>query len=287
MGNELRTLITGASGFIGRNFLHNRPIGELHTLTRTPILKTTQEFHSHIGDINNLGTLHDLAKLRFDRVIHLAWEGLPNLSVENNEKNFAATKRFFISMIESGVQEIITIGSCLEYGDLTGSVSEDVSGQNIEHFGQTKLELLDFLKQQGIHYFWIRLFYAFGPYQHLNSLLNRGLESRARQQVLELREPNAAKDFIYIRDVVNAIEMLLDSPAVSGVYNVGSGTLTSPAMMLKYLLETIPNDLELRESNLVGLKADLGKINSACGWEPEYSSKRGVDAFKNWISQNA
>ena len=287
MGIELRTLITGASGFIGRNFLHNRPIGELHTLTRTPFIKPTQELHSHIGDINNLGTLHDLAKLRFDRVIHLAWDGLPNLSEENNEKNLSTTKRFFISMIESGVQEIITIGSCLEYGDLTGSVSEDVSGQNIEHFGQTKLELLDFLKEQGIHYFWIRLFYAFGPYQHPNSLLNRGLESRARQQVLELREPNAAKDFIYIRDVVNAIEMLLDSPAVSGVYNVGSGTLTSPAMMLKYLLETIPNDLELRESNLVGLRADLGKINSACGWEPEYSSKRGVDAFKNWISQNA
>jgi nucleoside-diphosphate-sugar epimerase len=287
VGIELRTLITGASGFIGRNFLYNRPIGELHTLTRTPIIKPTQELHSHIGDINNLGTLHDLAKLRFDRVIHLAWDGLPNLSEENNEKNLSTTKRFFISMIESGVQEIITIGSCLEYGDLTGSVSEDVSGQNIEHFGQTKLELLDFLKEQGIHYFWIRLFYAFGPYQHPNSLLNRGLESRARQQVLELREPNAAKDFIYIRDVVNAIEMLLDSPAVSGVYNVGSGTLTSPAMMLKYLLETIPNDLELRESNLVGLRADLGKINSACGWEPEYSSKRGVDAFKNWISQNA
>ena len=148
MGIELRTLITGASGFIGRNFLHNRPIGELHTLTRTPIIKPAQELHSHIGDINNLGTLHDLAKLRFDRVIHLAWDGLPNLSEENNEKNLSTTKRFFISMIESGVQEIITIGSCLEYGDLTGSVSEDDSGQNIEHFGQTKLELLDFLKEQ-------------------------------------------------------------------------------------------------------------------------------------------
>lgn len=287
MGIELRTLITGASGFIGRNFLHNRPIGELHTLTRTPILKPTQELHSHIGDINNLGTLHDLAKLRFDRVIHLAWDGLPNLSVENNKKNFAATKRFFSSMIESGVHEIITIGSCLEYGDLTGCVSEDVPGQNIDHFGHTKLALLDFLKQQGIDYYWIRLFYAFGPYQHPKSLLNRGLESRALQQVLELREPNAAKDFIYIRDVVNAIEMLLDSPAVSGVYNVGSGTLTSPAVMLKYLFDEIPNDFELHESNLIGLQADLGKIKNECGWEPEYSSKKGVDDYKKWISKNA
>ena len=282
----MRTLITGASGFIGRNFLHNRLKGEIHTLTRTPILKPNYELHSHVGDINNRGTLHDLANLRFDRVIHLAWDGLPNLSPENNEKNLLTTKRFFISMIESGVQEIITIGSCLEYGDLAGFVSEDVSGQNVDHFGQTKLELLDFLKQQSINYYWIRLFYAFGPYQHPNSLLNRGLESYALQQVLELREPNAAKDFIYIRDVVNAIEMLIDSPAASGVYNVGSGTLTSPAMMLKYLLEATPINLELQESKLIGLRADLGKIKNSCGWEPEYSSKKGVDAFKQWIAQN-
>lgn len=283
----MRTLVTGASGFIGRNFLHKRPKGELHTLTRTPILNPVQEFHSHIGDINNLETLRDLAKLRFDRVIHLAWDGLPNLSTENNEKNLSATKRFLILMIESGVQEIITIGSCLEYGDLTGCVSEDVSGQNVNHFGRTKLELLDFLKQQGIEYYWIRLFYAFGPYQHPKSLLNRGLESRALQQVLELREPYAAKDFIYVKDAINAIKILIDSSAESGVYNVGSGALTSPTMMLKYLLEAIPNDLELHESNLIGLRADLGKIKNACGWEPEYSSKKGVDDYKIWISQNA
>jgi nucleoside-diphosphate-sugar epimerase len=287
VGLELRTLITGASGFIGRNFLNDRPKGELHILTRAPILYPIEELHSHIGDINNLGTLHDLANLKFDRVIHLAWEGLPNLSVENNEKNFSATKRFLISMIESGVQEIITIGSCLEYGDLTGCVSEDVSGQNIDHFGRTKLELLDFLKQQGINYYWIRLFYAFGPYQHPKSLLNRGLESRALQQVLELREPNAAKDFIYIKDAIKAIELLIDSSAESGVYNVGSGTLTSPAVMLKYLFDALPNDFELHESNLIGLQADLGKIKNACGWEPEYSSKKGVDDYKKWISQNA
>lgn len=287
MGIELKTLITGASGFIGRNFLHNRPKGELHILTRAPILYPIQELHSQIGDINNLGTLHDLANLKFDRIIHLAWEGLPNLSVENNEKNFVATKRFFTSMIESGVQEIITIGSCLEYGDLRGCVSEDVSGQNIDHFGRTKLALLDFLHQQGVDYYWIRLFYAFGPYQHPKSLLNRGLESRALQEVLELKEPNAAKDFIYIKDAINAMEMLIDSSAESGVYNVGSGKLTSPAVMLKYLFEVIPNDFELHEPNLIGLRADLGKIKNACGWQPQYSPKKGVDDYKIWISQNA
>jgi nucleoside-diphosphate-sugar epimerase len=283
----LKTLITGASGFLGRNFLNTRLSDEVHTLSRTPIPNLDFELQGHIGDMTSSRTLHNLANLRFDRVIHLAWSGLPDLSPENNEKNLLASKRFFTTMIDSGVQEIITIGSCLEYGGLTGCIREDISGYDINHFGLAKLELLDFLKRQAIDYYWVRLFYAFGPYQHPNSLLNRGLDSQAQGQILELREPNAAKDFVYAKDVTRAIEMLIASPADSGVYNVGSGTLTSPAMMLKYLLEATPREPDLQESKLIGLKADLGKIKSACGWQPEYSSKKGVDAFKLWISKNA
>jgi dTDP-6-deoxy-L-talose 4-dehydrogenase (NAD+) len=204
-----------------------------------------------------------LAKLKFERVIHLAWQGLPSLEPENNRSNFNISRDFIKILIDSGVQEVNVSGSCLEYGDLENLVDENTAGRNISDFGQTKLELLDYLATQEVPYRWFRIFYAYGPFQHKNSLLMEAYRSAKLGSPFFPNEPGVCKDFIFVDDVARAISRLLQTKDAFGVFNVGSGNSTSIGALVNTLNQEMRIPIQHFNPNPDGLKANCKKIEEA------------------------
>lgn len=278
----MRTLITGASGFIGKSLLSQPLPGEIHVLSRRKISEGKPNQIEHIGDLQDTNLIKKLTELKFNQVIHLAWQGLPELTEANNKLNLSITKNFLRSMIDSGIEELNLVGSCLEYGDLTTEVNESDIGKNIGEFGETKLDLLEFVKTQEIAFRWFRVFYAYGPNQHKQSLLSAAYESVIKGAPFMIRDPKLARDFIYVDDVSRAIRMLVNTPSSYGVFNVGSGTSTSVTQLVNSLLTKMNLPTTILEEFDLSLRANCAKIEAACGWKPEVGVEQGVSQFIKW-----
>ena len=281
----MRTLVTGASGFIGKSLLSERLAGEIHLLSRSKHHGVNPNHVQHIGDLQDKGVVKKLCGLKFDRVIHLAWQGLPDLTEENNRLNLSLSKNFVKALIDSGIAEVNLVGSCLEYGDLDIEVDESSIGTNIGEFGEAKLDLLDFVSSQEVNFRWFRVFYAYGPNQHRQSLLSMAYESTLKGVPLDIRDPGIARDFIYVDDVSRAIRMLLDSSHSFGVFNVGSGKSTG----VGELVDTLQAQMNLPSTNVreykLSLRASYEKIKLACGWTPKVGIEQGVSNFIAWREQ--
>jgi len=279
----MKTLITGPSGFIGKSLLQQKFEGEIHTLSRKPFNSSRVGIRQHYGDLHDIDLIKKLASLKFERVVHLAWQGLPDLAPDNNRLNFNLSKNFLDSLIDSGVKEINISGSCLEYGTLNELVNENTPGVNIGDFGQTKLELLDYVKSQLIPFRWFRIFYAYGPFQHKNSLLMQAYGNAKTGSSLIAREPTDSRDFIYVSDVARAISMLLQAKDAFGVFNIGSGKSVSSGTLINIVNQEmkVPLLADLQSSN--SLKANYNKIEQACGWTPTIDISEGISEFLQWV----
>jgi nucleoside-diphosphate-sugar epimerase len=278
----MKTLITGASGFIGRALLRQNLIGELHVTSRV-YTSLPAGITGHFGDLGDKEFVKYLAEQQFERVIHLAWQGLPNLSEGNNLRNLKTSKQFLEILASSGVEDFHIAGSCLEYGDKSGQLNEGVIGENISDFASAKIELLEFVAGLGVTYKWHRIFYAYGPFQHDNSLLSSAFLSAKNGVSLKLSNPNISRDFIYVDDVAKAISRLIETTGVSGIFNIGSGKSTT----VKYLVDTLKSKMGFEVQNQAfeespALTADINKITKTCGWTPEVSIEQGVKKFVDW-----
>jgi nucleoside-diphosphate-sugar epimerase len=282
----MKTLITGASGFIGQHLLQHRLTGDIHIVSRQSVGHLAQGVTQHHGDLRDLSTVKQIASLNFDRLIHLAWSGLPTLSKENNMENLKMSKNLVSVFSDCGVGEINMVGSCLEYGDLEKLVSEDDVGMNISEFGVTKLQLLDYLASSHPSYRWLRIFYAYGPNQHANSLLRQGYLHGKKREVLKLDEPTLSRDFIYVGDVASGISALIEKKSDYGIYNIGSGISTSVSQMINLLNEQMGLPSGRCGESVTSLRADIRKIRDACGWTPTTNVSIGVRKSVQWMINN-
>ena len=83
----MKTLVLGASGFIGSAFLRLNHQDDIEVVSRNKNLNFSG-YKKHTGDINDKAFLQYLANRKFEKVINLAWEGLPNRSAYYSQKNY-------------------------------------------------------------------------------------------------------------------------------------------------------------------------------------------------------
>ena len=278
----MKTLITGSSGFIGRALLKQNLPGDLHVTSRVSTSLPTG-ITGHFGDLSDQEFLKYLAEQKFEQVIHLAWEGLPNLSEENNSRNLKISIEFLEILASSGVEVFQIAGSCLEYGEITGQINEDVIGENLSDFATTKIKLLKFVAGLGVTYKWHRIFYSYGPFQHDNSLLSLAFLSAKNGVSLKLSNPNISRDFVYVDDVARAMSQLIQTPGVSGVFNIGSGKSTLVIDLVNALNSKMGLEVQVQAVEVSpALTADIKKITETCGWTPNVSIEQGVKKFVDW-----
>ena len=281
----MKTLVLGASGFIGSAFLKLNLEDDIEVVSRNKDLNL-DGYKKHTGDINDKAFLQYLANQRFEKVINLAWQGLPVLSEHNNKINLEMQLNIIKVFAESGTKQFDIAGSCLEYGDFVGSAKEDSIGLNLSDFARSKLILLDFLRCQNISHKWFRIFYAYGPKQHINSLLVSAYLKAKMGVNLELSNPNISRDFIYIDDVASAIKKLTSDSSAQGVFNIGSGVPTNITLMVSKVYEYFGLDFKvLKTDQNRSLIADTSRIKEVCGWNPEYPISIGVDEYIKWADK--
>lgn len=291
----MRIVLTGATGFIGSACLRlaMETTNDVLVLARRPRgVITAGCVHWHVADLNDPASYAAaLVAFRPDAAIHLAWEGIPDYSLENSLKNLVAGARFAERLFHAGCRCLVAGGSCWEYGALTGTVREGDDPRSVGVFGACKTAQRHVLEAlataAGASLAWARIFYVYGPGQKAASLAPSLCADLRAGRPPQPRTPQAVNDFIYVDDVARGL-LALASADAGGVFNLGSGVGTTVADFAAMLARAaggpapaVPAEASHRNAGTV---ADIG-LMTAIGWSPQTPLATGIGATWAWFQR--
>ena len=279
----MRIFLTGGSGFIGRYLIRELNGNQILALTRRkPEMGSLAGVEWLFGDLEQTDQWEEkLIQFGPEVCIHLAWEGLPDYSKEVSEKNVKLSANLFTLLRRANVRRIVALGSCWEYGDVQGRISEAQDTKPKSHFAMAKVQVCEsFIKESsvaGIEFVWQRVFFSYGPGQRTTALLPTVVTALENHQLPKIKSPDLAQDFVFISDVAEAIALTSTRSKIEGIFNVGSGQLTQVGDFVYLVSAQLGSTFRTHTSREpIGMFASVEKLKREVGWEPKHSLQQGV-----------
>jgi UDP-glucose 4-epimerase len=259
------------------------PGHEILCLSRTPDgLPRRPGLRATAADLATSGDwVGEVAQFQPQWCFHLAWEGLPDYSLDRCRRNLDASLRLLDVAAGAGISRMVVAGSCWEYGAAAGAMPEDAATDNLGVFAATKDAFRTVLRSvasdSAFAYLWARVFFAYGARQRPTSLVPGLRAAYTAGRVPEIREPAAAQDFVHVDDVAAALVALAASDAASGIFNVGSGQPTSVGYVANQVADYYhrPRPFDSLPATR-GFWADTRKMSSATGWRAQIGIDEGI-----------
>jgi UDP-glucose 4-epimerase len=303
----MRTLITGATGFVGANLAMRmlRDGHDIHVLLRKEAslwrlehVKVDLQIHwVNFQDQESLK--HVIAEIRPQWVLHLAAYGAYSSQTDLNQMiqtNIMGTANLLQACEQTGVDAFINTGSSSEYGFKTHAAAEDEWLEPNSYYAITKAtatHLSKYLAERvSFPVLTLRLYSVYGPFEDPNRLIPTLLKHGLQGNYPPLVSPETARDFVYVDDVVDAYYKALITPNLprGAIYNIGSGIQTKLGELVQVVRElfTISDDPEwesmaarLWDTNV--WIADITRARQELGWVPKYSLKDGLRKMTGWL----
>ena len=224
----MRVLLTGATGFIGREVM--RPLmasgAEVHTLGRRDPGMPGVSHHS----IDLLGAADPAVRdIGATHLVHLAWHPERNFwTAPENLDWVAASLRLVRAFAAGGGRRAVVAGSCAEYGWRPEPLDEAASPiAPATLYGSAKASLHALLASAApgldLSLAWPRIFFPYGPLERPQRLLGTLLDAMRRNEVARFSAGTQRRDFIHVEDAAAALVAILAAP-IEGAINVASGT---------------------------------------------------------------
>jgi len=113
-------------------------------------------------------------------------------------------------------------------------------------------------------------------------------QMKAGQRPRIFKQGEQKRDFVYVKDVVEGSILALEARE-SGIYNLGCGQARSfnelvdilnKCLGTKFVADYIDNP-HAHYQNFT--EADLDKVRSALGYQPQFPLEAGVKDYMNWL----
>jgi UDP-glucose 4-epimerase len=134
----------------------------------------------------------------------------------------------------------------------------------------------------------LRLFSVYGP-KSPSHLVTSRIISQLDNNVIRLGNVSPKRDFVYIKDVVNAIELVLKKSTGLNIYNVGTGKSHSVLDLCNLLRKIAHKNTPVRSVKSYSRKSDVDEIVSnpskikKLGWKPQVELSVGLKMTFDWF----
>ena len=295
----MKTLLTGASGFVG-TFMQQR-IGCFPLSTS-----------GHEIDLRDLDRLRSfVAEKRPDAVIHLASQSFVPASFERPREtydiNFLGTFNLLTALRDCGFRgRMLHVGSGDAYGLVPEAllpIGEDQPLRPRSPYAVSKVaaEALcyQWSQTESFELMMSRSFNQIGPGQSdrfaVSDFAKQIVEIKLgrREPVLSVGDIDVTRDFTDVRDATVAYASLLERGVNGEVYNVCSGVERSLRFVLERLLDLSGVNARiaqvgdrLRKAEQRRTVGSFAKLHRATGWEPTTPVDTSLrDILNHWEKQ--
>jgi UDP-glucose 4-epimerase len=302
-----RALVTGGTGFVGAN-LARRLLGdghEVHLLVRRGhapwrIEAIRHELRLHeveLADVEALSTV--VARIRPEWVFHLAAHGAYPAQTDVAaivQTNVLGTVNLVEACLRTGFAAFVHTGSSSEYGFKNHPPAETEWLDPNSHYAVTKASATLYCRytarSRDVAITTLRLYSAYGPYEEPTRLLPTLVVRGLRGDLPPLVNPDVARDYVDVADVVDACLLAAQRPAAErgAVYNLGTGVQTSlrevveiARRVLGLATEPVWGSMPDRIWDTAVWVADSRAIRAALGWQPRYGLEAGFRRLVDWL----
>jgi dTDP-glucose 4,6-dehydratase len=309
----VRLLVTGGAGFIGSNFirhvLHAHPEDSVVNLDKLTYAGNPQNvadlahdprYRFVHGDICDGKIVRDSVR-GVDAVINFAACSHVDRSLVEPEE-FLRTDVFGVFTLleavrELGVPRFVQISTDEVYGSLaTGSAREDDLLRPSNPYSAAKaggdLLALAYWRSHRLPVVITRSSNNFGPYQYPEKVVPLFITNALDDQPLPLYgDGRNVRDWLYVADNCEAIDLVLRRGAAGEVYNVGGGhelenvALTREILRLTGKPATLVKPVTDRPGHDRRYSLDCAKIQRL-GWTPRHRFLDGLTATVRWYREH-
>jgi len=237
----LKILITGASGFVGRNMKEylQRTTGNYEIYTPSS---------KELNCIEETEVFHYLDKYHFDYILHFASYGDSIDKSKDGSKIFEYNMRIFLNFYKNSnlFGKMFYSGSGAEYDkrfDIS-DVAETQIGASlpIDQYGLMKYTIAELIeKSDNIYNF--RLFGIFGKYEYYPVKYISNVCCKAIKNLPLTMRQNVYFDYLWVEDFCRILEYFLHHTPKYHTYNTVSGRKVSLEQICQIVLKISEKDL--------------------------------------------
>lgn len=308
-------LVTGGAGFIGSCFVR-------HELKKYPDYKIINlDALTYCGNLENLADIENNPNYKFvhgnicdkklvrelvaesDCIINFAAESHVDNSIKNPEifieTNVQGTLNLLQASKELGVERYLQVSTDEVYGTLgkDGYFYETTPLAPNSPYSASKASadmlVRAYRETYGLPTLNTRCSNNYGPYQYPEKLIPFFISKlRKGEKVPVYGDGLNVRDWLYVYDHCEAIDVVLHKGKVGEVYNIGGHNEKTNLEITRIILNAMGKD----ESYIEYVQDRLGhdrryaisndKITSELGWEPSLTFEEGIKLTIDWYLSN-
>ncbi len=300
-------LVTGGAGFIGSHLVRSlldrgdrvRVLDNLSSGSKANLAGLEVEFID--GDIRDITVVQESIK-DVDTIFHLAaFISVPS-SMEDPltcyEVNLNGSLNVLLQASEASVRRVVLASSAAIYGESESTVAETHPLNPLSPYAASKLAMEQaaklFSQSFSLATVCLRYFNVYGPRQSPDSPYAAAIPMFI--QAMLAGEPatihgdgRQTRDFVYVRDVVEAMLLAVDGDSLAGrVFNIGGGKSVPIIELVEIMQRFFPETPDPvfgppRQGDLHFSEADISSAERALGYRPRIDLQEGLGITVEWF----
>ncbi len=308
----MRILVTGGAGFIGscfvRHILKKHKVINLDALTYCGNLENLKEVERNPdyefvhGNICDKKLIRELVR-EVDCVVNFAAESHVDNSIKHPEifieTNVQGTLNLLQACREIGIERFLQVSTDEVYGTLgkTGYFYETTPLAPNSPYSASKASadmlVRAYHETYNMPVLNTRCSNNYGPYQYPEKLIPFFISQLLKDEKVPVYGDGLnVRDWLYVYDHCEAIDVVLHKGKIGEVYNIGGHNEKTNMEITRLILEAMGKD----ESSIKFVEDRLGhdrryaisndKITSELGWKPSLTFEEGIKLTIDWYLKN-
>ncbi|MGD8239455.1 MAG: SDR family oxidoreductase [Armatimonadota bacterium] len=308
--NSATALVTGGAGFIGANIVKRLVADGHHVTVLDNLVSGHRENLDGLSGVTFIeGDVRDAETVReamdgVDVIFHLAASVGNRRSIEDpvtdSEVNVIGTIRVLEAAREAGTRKIVVSSSAGILGELkTLPIREDHPLEPVTPYGASKLceekMCLAYARLYDVEAIALRYFNVYGPLQRYDAYGNVipifAFRMLRGEPLTIFGDGEQTRDFVNVRDVVEANIRAADAVGVSGAFNIASATRISINRLVELMREGSGLDPEVRSGpprrgDVRDSLADISAAQAQLGYQPATTMRDGLAEYFDWARED-
>jgi UDP-glucose 4-epimerase len=299
MNSRKKVVVTGSKGFIGQCLISQllEMNCEIYAFSSSDKNINNSRLNEFNVDLNQEFKVTKLIeKIQPDVIINLAYDWNTEDLMEHFNSSIDRNLNMTLNLLNScsvinKMPKFIHIGSCEEYGVSKIPFVETLLPNPVSNYGRNKFlisqKIQEYSEKKQIDGITLRPSVIYGNDQKTNMLIPYTISNLLERKPVKIFFGDDTRDFIHVRDVVNAIILTMESDLsfAGGIINIASGESIVIKDLIKFILNYINPSLEHllifepTQNNGKHIKnyfVNIEKASQILQWRPEINLREGL-----------